>query len=242
MSSGYNEGFYSNLHDETQYSAETITSIVQDLIKPSSVVDVGCGVGTWLKVMENNGISDILGIEGMWVKDESIVISKNNFLKTDLSQPIGVNRQFDLAISMEVAEHIEEKKSDQFIKNLTDLAPVVLFSAAIPLQGGVHHVNEQWPDYWKEKFIKKDYILIDSIRPKVWNDARIKVWYIQNSFLFVKSDKIANYPALSKYKSDTAMLSVVHPRLYNFKLATWPIKKAVKNSLKRLFSKEKIRS
>jgi ribosomal protein L11 methylase PrmA len=70
MSSGYNEGFYSNLHDETQYSAETITSIVQELIKPSSVVDVGCGVGTWLKVMEKNGISDILGIEGLWVKDE----------------------------------------------------------------------------------------------------------------------------------------------------------------------------
>jgi hypothetical protein len=168
--------------------------------------------------------------------------SKNNFLKTDLSEPIDVERQFDLAISMEVAEHIEERKSDQFIKSLTDLAPVVLFSAAIPLQGGVHHVNEQWPDYWKEKFAKKDYILIDCIRPKVWNDARIKVWYIQNSFLFVKRDIVDNYPGLAKYRSDTTMLSVVHPRLYNFKLITWPIKKAVKNSLKRLFSKEKIRS
>lgn len=242
MSSGYNKSFYSNLHDETEYSAEAITGIVQDLIKPSSVVDVGCGVGTWLKVMERNGINDILGIEGTWVKDEAIVISKDKFLKADLSKPLQIDRQFDLAISMEVAEHIEERKAEQFVKSLVSLAPAILFSAAVPGQGGVHHVNEQWPDYWKERFVKYGYASVDCVRPQIWNDKRIKVWYIQNSFLYIKQDKLSNYPGLTKYQSSgSTMISVIHPRLFEYKLKTWPVKKAIRNAIKKIFSKEKIR-
>lgn len=237
MSSKYNNEFYSSRHDQTVYSASTITSIVQDLIKPTSAVDLGCGVGTWLKVLNQNGVNDIFGLEGEWVKEEALVIPKEKFRKTDLSKPIELGRTFDLAISMEVAEHIDEKFADQFVDNLTNLAPVVLFSAAIPLQGGAHHVNEQWPVYWMEKFARRNYSVLDCIRPKVWNDPRITVWYAQNSLLFVRNDKFDHFPHLREYRIETPMLSVVHPRFFEHALKTLPPMKALRNRVKRGFSK-----
>lgn len=236
MTSKYNSKFYESRHDHTRYSAKVILSIVQELVHPSSAVDLGCGVGTWLKVLEESGVEDILGIEGSWVKDEAIVIPLTNFMKADVARPIQLDRQFDLAISLEVAEHIEERNAEQFLDNLTALAPVILFSAAIPLQGGAHHVNEKWPEYWKEKFARRNFLLLDCIRPKVWNDPLIAVWYAQNSFMYVRNDKFDNFPRLSPYKESNLMLSVVHPRFYENHLMTWPVMRALRNRIARMFT------
>ncbi len=234
MSSKYNEKFYSSRHNLTSYSAKVITSIVREYTHPSSAVDLGCGVGTWLKVLEDDGVKDIFGIEGEWIKEETLIIPQDKFLKTNLGKPLKLDRQFDLAISLEVAEHIHEAYADQFIDNLTSLAPVILFSAAIPLQGGTHHVNEQWPEYWRDKFLKRNFVLLDCIRSKVWNDARIRMWYAQNSFLFVRRDKLDSFPALNSYRADNPMLSIVHPRFYEYQLETWPIMKSIRNKFKRM--------
>jgi hypothetical protein len=110
---------------------------------------------------------------------------------------------------------------------------VILFSAAIPLQGGAHHVNEQWPEYWRKKFVDRNYTVVDCIRPKVWNDDRIAVWYAQNTFLYVRNDALGRYPALIPFRDGDAIFSAVHPRFYEFKLSTWPVMKALRNRLKR---------
>lgn len=234
MAKKYKESFYSERHANTIYSANRIIELVQKLVSPESVADVGCGVGTWLKVFQEYGVRDILGIEGLWVDENAIVIPKNNFLKTDLEKEFKVDRGYDLAISLEVAEHIHETASDQFIQNIVNLAPVILFSAAIPLQAGKHHVNEQWPVYWKNKFATHNYVVIDCIRPEIWEDDKVEMWYAQNSFIYVRKDKLNDYPQLSSiYEEDTQMLSVVHPRFYEHKLRTWPIMKAIRNRIKR---------
>jgi SAM-dependent methyltransferase len=230
----YDSEFYASRHSRSVYSAQVITTLVRELVEPKSVADLGCGVGTWLKVFMEAGIEDVQGIEGNWVTDEAIVIPREKIHKQDITTPLKLERQFDLAVSLEVAEHIKEKKSDLFLDNLTALAPVILFSAAIPLQGGRSHVNEQWPEYWKEKFSKRNYVLIDCIRPRVWNDPRIEMWYAQNSFLYVRRDKWDHFPKLANYRGDDAMLSVVHPRFYEFKLTTWPIMRAIRYRIGRM--------
>jgi len=117
-------------------SAEIVVPIVLDLIKPKSVVDVGCGRGEWLYVFQRQGISDILGIDGEWVDKNKLLIPKESFLTSTLEHPLRINRTFDLVVSLEIAEHLPEKSAEMFIETLTTLGPVILFPAAIPLQGG----------------------------------------------------------------------------------------------------------
>lgn len=232
----YEGKFYQSRHANTFYSANRIIDLVNDWITPDSIIDIGCGVGTWLKVFQEKGAKKIFGVEGKWVDESNLVIKKEEFTKADLEQPFDAESKFDLAISLEVEEHINEEFAEQFVKNLTSHAPVILFSAAIPLQGGKHHVNEQWPTYWKEIFEKEGYVVIDCVRPEVWDDEEVEMWYAQNTFIYVDKNKMDDYPKLkNKYIEEPAMLNAVLPRFYEFKLFRWPIMKAIRNKLKRTF-------
>lgn len=232
----YESKFYASRHSNTQYSAETIIDLVNSWVAPKSIIDVGCGVGTWLEAFKKKGAEKVLGIEGKWVNEENVLLEKNEFVRTNLEEVFDANESFDLTISLEVAEHITPESADNFVKTLTSHAPVVLFSAAIPLQGGKHHVNEQWPDYWREKFKNQGFVILDCIRPEIWEDDQVEMWYAQNTFLYVKESKLNDYPELvSRYDKNPKMLSAVLPRFYEFKLNRWPIMKAVKNKIKRSF-------
>lgn len=143
----YNEGFFQYLQEGSKRSAEQIVPILLELIQPQSVIDVGCGTGTWLSVFCEHGIEDIWGVDGDYVQEEALEIPKDRFLSHDLTKPLALDRKFDLAISLEVAEHLPCDSAEAFVDSLTQLAPVILFSAAIPFQGGVGHVNEQWQEY-----------------------------------------------------------------------------------------------
>ena len=117
---------------------------------------------------------------------------------------------------MEVAEHITTENSEKFIKYLTDKAPVILFSAAIPNQGGTNHINEQWLEFWEEIFKKNNYKLIDCIRDKIWRNDNVEMWYIQNIFIFVENDYLQKNEILkNELKThNISPYSIIHPKLY----------------------------
>jgi hypothetical protein len=119
-------------------------------------------------------------------------------------------------MSLEVAEHIPRSRAPDFVDNLVELAPVVLFSAAIPRQGGVGHVNEQWQEYWAEIFARRGYAWVDCIRGRIWSDESIPRWYRQNMLLFASEAAIAENPALAteRERSRNCVLSLVHPESY----------------------------
>lgn len=213
--SAYGDKFFEDRSDSMN-SAKIVVPVVLSLIKPESIVDVGCGTGDWLHVFMEHGVSDILGVDADWVKREYLRIPEKCFLPADLEKPLNITRKFDLVITLEVAEHICAGSAQSFVDSLTSLAPVVLFSAAIPFQGGTSHVNEQWPDYWAGLFRKRGYVPVDCIRSKIWNDKRIEFWYRQNILLFVKEDYLDSHPILKaeSEKSKNACLSVVHPEIY----------------------------
>lgn len=183
----------------------------------SSVVDVGCAVGVWLAVFRELGVSDVLGIDG-YAPTEMLQIPESQFLKADLSQPLRLDRRFDLAICLEVVEHLPATSSDSIIESLTRLSDYVLFSAAIPFQGGNGHINEQWPDYWISRFAKHGYVPIDCIRPRIWNDPRVtdhSYHFAQNLLLLVDERRLAENPKLCEaYERTDARLSIVHPRFF----------------------------
>jgi cyclopropane fatty-acyl-phospholipid synthase-like methyltransferase len=176
--STYNKRFYLNQQSGSKKSAKEIVPIVLNLIQPKSVIDIGCGIGTWLSVFAEQGVSDFLGVDGEWVNKKLLQIPKENFAYRDLTKPLEINKRFDLVVSLEVAEHLPNSYAQTFVDSLITLGPVILFSAAIPYQGGRHHVNEQWPDFWVQLFRKKDYAVVDAIRRRIWQNNRVNYWYI----------------------------------------------------------------
>jgi 2-polyprenyl-3-methyl-5-hydroxy-6-metoxy-1,4-benzoquinol methylase len=214
----YSDGFFEYLRVGSQRSAREIVPLVCDLIHPNSVVDIGCGTGTWLSVFQEFGIKDILGVDGNYVDRKQLEISSAHFYPFDITQPLVLNKQFDLAISLEVAEHLPLEVADIFVDSLTQLSRAILFSAAIPAQGGVSHLNEQWQDYWVNKFVNKGYEVIDCIRPQVWHNDNVNYWYAQNIFIFAernylqqrKSEKLREIWR----QSSKDRIRLVHPKKY----------------------------
>jgi glycosyltransferase involved in cell wall biosynthesis len=212
----YTKVFYKQLKDGARRSAEVIVPLVLQLIPVRSVLDVGCGDGSWLSVFQEFGVKDILGIDGDYVTRDILQIPANHFLAVDLTKPFNIGRVFDLAISLEVAEHLPAHCASGLVASLTQQAPVILFSAAIPMQGGAHHINEQWPDHWAELFREHNYLPVDCIRKRVWQDDLVECWYAQNTLLFVQSRFLESNAALQAEfeRTNLNQLCLVHPKQY----------------------------
>lgn len=222
MLKAYSEDFYQEMKDSNFVSAQEIVPVVLDYIKPTSVVDIGCGTGLWLKAFKDAGVDKIFGYDGDWVDDSFLVIDKDNFQRVDLENQIDV-ANFDLAICLEVAEHITKDSAGTLINNIVKAAPVVLFSAAIPFQGGSHHVNEQWPDYWEKLFRERGYVPVDCLRRKLWGNDKVSFFYQQNIFIYVRESSLADYPKLQLEVSggNDRALPLVHPHMYLYYAERW---------------------
>lgn len=223
----YNKKFYSN---QTDKNALIIVPEILKHIKPETVLDIGCGVGHWLKVFKRYGIESIKGIDGNYVPDNELVISKKDFVRRDLKEGLSLQQpQYDLILCLEVMEHLPNEQSEQIIKRLTELSPVVVFSAAIPGQGGTHHINEQWQSYWSNLFKRYGYIRIDCLRKELW-DQDIEFCYKQNIFFYVDSKLISKYPDLEFHITSTEYVpcDIVHPQLYRHEnIRSIPLKRAL---------------
>jgi len=223
MQSEYTEEFYHALRERTRRSARVVVPLILELVEPRSVVDVGCGIGIWLSVFKEHGVTDVLGIDGNHISRDISEIEAEQFLACDLTERLEINRQFDLVVSLEVAEHLPSESAELFVDSLTRLGPVILFSAAVPFQGGTHHVNEQWPDYWVRLFGARGYLVIDPIRRRIWRNTDVDFWYCQNSLIFVRQNDLDHYPLLRDEVEYTraAQLSIVHPKLLSQLATAW---------------------
>lgn len=216
----YDQDYYDAFSDVTRRSAEAIVPFLMELLSPRSVCDVGCGPGIWLAVFAEHGVGEVLGMDGDYVQRESLQIDPERFVAADLAHEVPAVGRFDLALSLEVAEHLPEHAAGGFVEALVGLAPAVLFSAAVPGQGGRGHVNEQWPPYWQRLFKQHGYRLIDCVRPRIWDRGKVKFWYRQNMLLFASRTLIQASPALQQERDRSAggPVSMVHPKLWQLAL------------------------
>jgi len=189
----YGDDFYRFLASFAVRSARRIVPKLLAVLPVRSVVDFGCGHGAWLSVWAEAGVS-VAGVDGEYVERKQLVIDPAGFHSADLGQPIDLGRQFDLVQSLEVAEHLPAMKAERFIDTLVTHGTCVLFSAAVPGQGGEHHINEQPLQYWRAIFRERGYSPIDYLRPLIVDDAAIARWYRYNIMLYVNDDTIAALP------------------------------------------------
>ena len=204
--------FHVELLHNLQSPNEIVPTLIE-LIKPTSVVDVGCGLGTFLKVFKDNGVSKVLGIDGKWVNKELLYknITKEEFFEVDLESSIKINQRFDLALSLEVAEHLTAERAESFIKDLTQLSDIIVFSAAVPFQLGQNHINLQWLDYWRKIFDMYNFEVLDVFKDIFWNNKNIFWFYKQNMVLAInrdcKNDKLRSLP-------QNRLENIIHPEYY----------------------------
>jgi SAM-dependent methyltransferase len=194
----YNERFYEYHYEQAAVSAQIVVPLVTSLLAPTSVLDIGCGLGQWLAAFLDSGVSRVIGIDGAHVDLKKLWIPREAFCEANLEKPLRVEQHFDLACSLEVAEHLSKPSGTALVAALCAAAPVVMFSAAIPQQGGVNHINEQWPSYWIEKFAERGFRVFDAVRPRIMSDSRVDSFYRQNVLIFACEEGIAIHPALSR--------------------------------------------
>lgn len=215
---GYDHAFYDDLENTALPSARRIVPMLRDWFPIRSAVDAGCGDASWLSVIAETGADRVLGLDGPWVDAAQLKIDADCFRRCRIDEALdtGGADPFDLAISLEVAEHLPPDRAPGFVAELCALAPVVLFSAAIPDQGGHHHVNEQWPAYWADLFAAQGYRAVDALRIKVWNDADVCWWYKQNILLFASERALRDNPGLAAAAeaSPNPPPSLVHPDVF----------------------------
>jgi hypothetical protein len=196
----YGANFYAAQREGSLASAEIVLPIVFDLISPKSVIDFGCGVGTWLAIAKRLGVERCVGIEGPWVMTQPLASPKLDVRSFDLEQTVSLNERFDLALCLEVAEHLKPTRSDSLVSDLCAASNIVLFSAATPGQGGDGHLNEQWPLYWAKRFIRNGYIPLDIVRPILRSYRAVEVWYRTNSVIYARPNEGLNL--LAKLSND----------------------------------------
>lgn len=200
----YDDDFFARDGERSLESARIVAPIVIQLAAIRSVIDVGCGLAGWLRAFSENGVPLILGVDGDWVDPSKLYVPADCFAAADLTKPLHIDGQYDLALCLEVAEHLDPRSGRELVGALTSLAPLILFSAAVPGQGGTHHVNAQWPGYWRCIFEERGFKMIDLIRPLIREDRRIDWWYRQNIVMFANKAAISTNPALRGTSRDTS--------------------------------------
>jgi SAM-dependent methyltransferase len=214
----YNDQFYDDQASRSYSSAVAYVDHLCKYYKALSVVDVGCGRGSWLKAFGEKGVNALTGLDGSWNSQEKMLSQKIYFQPIDLAFPsMPTETRYDLAVSLEVAEHLPKTSANQFVSFLVQLSDVVLFSAAFTNQGGDNHINEQPHSYWAQKFLNSNYIAYDLFRPFFWDDSSVDFCYRQNVFLYVNAtSKLNNSLASQGVKPliNIGFMDCVHPCLY----------------------------
>jgi len=195
-------------------AAKQILPFLLSLKPVDSVLDVGCGTGTWLKIASDLGVKEVLGIDGVPLNTNELHIPADSFINDDLTRVIDLKRKFDLLICLEVAEHLPAENAKNLVDSLTNHSDFIVFSAAIPGQGGQNHINEQWPVYWQTLFFNKGYYPCEILRDIFWNDNEIEWWYRQNILIFAPESVLLNLNlTISK-----EVRPLIHPDLFIEKL------------------------
>ncbi len=212
----YGDDFYAGQVADSERSAREYVGYLLTLLEPRSVADFGCGRGAWLKVFAEKGVGQVIGYDGPWNSQDKMIDPRIQFRPIDLQRPFAGER-VDLAMSLEVAEHLAPEAAATFIDSLVAASDCVMFAAAFSQQGGTNHINEQPHSYWGRKFADAGYDAFDAFRPRFWDNGSVCFWYRQNTFLYAARDSAVAASLRTaglQPVANLAFLDCVHPDLF----------------------------
>ena len=182
----YSRAFFDRLDQQQGPSYDVIAATIVDRFHPASVIDVGSGSGALLAALARRGVPALAGLESSGAGLERSRRRGMNVRACDLSQPFHLDG-FDLAVCLEVAEHLPPQVADQFAACLASGPDILVFSAATPGQGGENHVNEQPHQYWIERLGRHGFTVDEELTSRVrveWSELGAAPWYCRNVIFF----------------------------------------------------------
>lgn len=177
---------------------------------PSTLLDVGCGPGAWLRAALDSGVSEVVGIDGADIPSDRLLVPEEHFRWMNLATPIELDTRFEMVTCLEVAEHLAERDAGTLIDTLVHHSDRIYFSAACPGQLGQNHLNCQWPAWWQRMFNDRGYCCDDQVRWQLWDEFSIEPWYRQNIFLALKDPRRA--------AQEPRLKQVIHPAMLPYLL------------------------
>jgi len=186
----YDRDYYEMKQAGWRDSAAAIVPALVRWFPARAVLDVGCGTGNLLATFARYGATDLLGIDGEQVPRDLLQIAPEQFLLAEQALVTGLDRRFDVACSLEYAEHLPAERARDLVALLAGAAPVVLFSAAVPGQGGLGHVNEQRQSWWAALFAERGLVPVDCIRPAIQDAPGVEWYYAQNTLVYCAPPRV----------------------------------------------------
>jgi cyclopropane fatty-acyl-phospholipid synthase-like methyltransferase len=192
----YNDEFFLwHLTYAREYSMKTMDWYI-DAYKPTSVVDFGCGIGSYLESCYNKGIKNIAGydIGGEYAQKYTPDFLYPFIEYCDCTKPIKTQQKYECVISFETIEHIEPSGTNVFIENLVNATDFdkgrILFTGAPPEQEGCGHINCRDKQEWIEIFAEQDFTVDQHLTELVkdaWTGLNVGCPpYIINNLLIFK--------------------------------------------------------
>lgn len=211
----YNVAYQESIRQYAIDGSSKVLPLVFEMFEHNSILDVGCGTGEWLATATRLGAKEILGIDMEYTK-ATLAIPQDKFKVFDFNEPFDLHKKFDLVMTIEVAEHLLPESADHFVDSLVKHSDVVIFSAALPVHNE-YHLNEQYWEYWIEKFDQKGYKVVDYVREKIWDEPLVAAAYKSDLLIFVNSkvQKYSNLPEKYPFKN------IIHPELFGCMVKTY---------------------
>lgn len=185
----YTPEFFDEVAAGSVASAELVVPVILDQFPSHRVLEIGCGEAAWSKHFQLHGCL-VLGVDGEWVCAERLQIPASQFFTHDLRKPLPqsvFDWGADLVICLEVAEHLPSNTGPRLIDDLCRLSDVIVFSGAVPGQGGHGHINERPHEYWIELFAKNNFTTDTRIRSQIASLDGVKPWYRNNIFVAMRT-------------------------------------------------------
>jgi 2-polyprenyl-3-methyl-5-hydroxy-6-metoxy-1,4-benzoquinol methylase len=184
----YDERFFKNTVELENPSAPAVAEILIKQFAPKSVIDIGCGVGIYLAELAKRRV-EVTGYDGSPAALANALL-KDKIHLHDLCQPLKLNRQFDLCLCLELAEHLPKTCAKNLISTLTSLSSSVVFTAATPGQApkSLGHINEQPHRYWQKLFRQKGFLLNQSLTEKI-RQQMVKenvIWWLPKNLMILQ--------------------------------------------------------
>lgn len=223
MTTRYDRSYHASRNTDTAHAARVVLDLLHPVYADGAVLDLGCGVGTWAAAASEHGARSVQAIDGPWVDSALLEVTQDRFRACDLERELpDAEGPFRLTIWAENAEHLSAERGTQVLDWVCNTSDAVLFSAAIPGQGGTGHRNERWQSAWAADFERHGFRVADVVRPAIWSDARVPYWYKQNMLLYYRPDRVSAAEQLDAATAEPAYLDLVHPAKWTITVEKGP--------------------
>lgn len=190
----YNRDFHKSIENDEYPQAVRVGEYISTFLKPSSFLDFGCSTGLYLREVQIK-MPDIHAVGFEFSKEAVDSALCNYVLQADLTNPVEIERiPNTLGLCLEVLEHIEDKYWRQVLENMTRSCDKIIFSAAVPGQGGTGHINCRPKIDWIKRFHELGWVVdLDASRHLInyMQQGYHMGWFSNNAMVLIP------------YKSDT---------------------------------------